>query len=85
MNNPMDDGRYELSASARKREREFRRIVERHQYGPVGGTTVDATTAQAVCQVLDALSPPARELFLNRPVQGIVDITWKLFSRCGNG
>lgn len=69
-----------------------RRVVERHQYEKVDAITgeprkgkgtvlLDATTANMLVNVADALSPANRERFEGMELVRAVDIGWKLVTR----
>jgi hypothetical protein len=51
------------------KEDALRQIVAQHQAAKVDGVMVDATTANAIVQVLDALNPEIKEKYLNSPIQ----------------
>ena len=60
------------------KEDALRNIVAGHQAGKVDGQKVDAFSASAIVQVLDALSPENKAKFLDMPVMKMAEIAFKL-------
>ncbi len=65
-------------ASAQKREATLRKIVAGHNAGKIDGQIVDAFTASAMVQIMDALNPDAKAKYLSLHIVKMADITWKL-------
>ena len=63
----------------------MRRIVADHSAARVGGVYVDMTTASVIVRIGDALNEKNRETFFALPVRRMVDVAWKLASRCNRG
>ncbi len=65
-----------------KLEAAFRWIVDNHQYLKINGSVVDAFTASAVVNVMDALSPENKAKLLGlKEVAKIVGLVWKLIEK----
>ena len=54
------------------------RILENHQYEKIDGTMIDATTAQAIVTVYNALSLENRIKFASMSAGKMGDVAWKL-------
>lgn len=59
----------------------LRRIVEEHQAARVEGKVVDATTANMLVSIHDALNEKNRAHFLALPLPKMVALGWKLVSK----
>lgn len=64
--------------SGNPKEDALRQIVAQHQAAKVDGKKVDAYSASAIVQVLDALNPEMKENFLGKPVGVMAQIAFKL-------
>ena len=64
--------------SGNPKEDALRQIVAQHQAGKVDGKKVDAYSASAIVQVLDAISPEQKENFLTKSVGEMAQIAFKL-------
>jgi len=62
-----------------------RRIVQNHQAEEVEGTLLDATTANMLVQVHDALSPNNQQKFTAMSLGEMVGIGWELLERAKTG
>jgi len=69
-----------VESSGNPKEDALRQIVAQHQAAKVDGKKVDAYSASAIVQVLDALNPEMKENFLGRPVGEMAQIAFKLLA-----
>jgi hypothetical protein len=67
-----------VEPSGNPKEDALRQIVAQHQAAKVDGRKVDAYSASAVVQVLDAISQEQKENFLTKPVGEMIQIAFKL-------
>ena len=67
--------------SGNPKEDALRQIVAQHQAAKVDGKKVDAYSASAIVQVLDAISPEQKENFLTKPVGVMAQIAFKLLDK----
>lgn len=56
----------------------LRTIVSEHQANEIGGVLVDATTANLLVKVYDALNETNKAKFLSLSISGMAGIAWKL-------
>ncbi len=64
--------------SGNPKEDALRQIVAQHQAGKVDGKKVDAFSASAIVQILDAISPEQKEHYLSLPVAKMAELAFKL-------
>ena len=83
--NPFDEGpgldQDDAEIEENKRESSMdivRRIVNNHQYEKIQGVRVDATTANAILKVYNALSPKHQKTMEKLPIKKMVNIVWRL-------
>lgn len=65
---------------------QLKQIVREHQYQKINGMIVDATSANAVLQVRNALKPVNRKKYdwiINTNIAKAVDIAWALLAKQG--
>lgn len=55
----------------------LRRIVDQHHFDKIDGQVVDATTANLLVKVYEALSPTNRKKFETMNFLRLVDFAWK--------
>lgn len=56
----------------------LRRIIKEHQYEKIDGKVVDATTANMLVQVYEALRPDLQRKFDKIPLMKLVDFGWSV-------
>jgi hypothetical protein len=59
----------------------IKRIVADHAYEKIDGTIIDATTANIILTVHDALGKANRVKFLGEPIERMADLAFKLTKR----
>lgn len=64
--------------TARSRILALREIAAKHSARRIDGYIVDATTANMLCAVYDALSKPNRERFGKPPLERLVTLGWSV-------
>jgi hypothetical protein len=67
-----------VQPSGNPKEDALRTIVAEHTAGEVDGVTVDAFSASAIVQVLDAINPQNKEKFLDMPIETMAHIAFKM-------
>ena len=67
-----------VEPSGNPKEDALRQIVAQHQAAKVDGKKVDAYSASAIVQVLDAISPEQKEHYLSLPVPAMAELAFKL-------
>ena len=68
-------------STLQKKEEALRRIVSQHQHARIQGVTVDATTANLLVKVLDALNPANKQKFLGLPITKMADFAWSVVKK----
>jgi hypothetical protein len=59
----------------------LRQIVADKQWGKVQGMNVDLQTASLLLQIIDGLNPQNKENFLERPIEQMADIAYKILGK----
>lgn len=59
----------------------LRQIVADKQYAEVDGVKVDMQTASLLLQIIDGLNPQNKENFLERPIEQMADIAYKILGK----
>jgi len=67
-----------LVAKESKKIETLRRILKEHQYEKIDGVIVDATTANAIITVYDALNSKFKKRFENEKIKQMASIAWSL-------
>jgi len=63
--------------SGNPKEDALRQIVAQHQAGKVDGRKVDAYSASAIVQILDAINPEQKKHYLSLPVAAMAELAFK--------